>query len=283
MQVAVNGFERFCEGHEEELTQLVQTFADYEPLSGLDRAHLRRWLRQFQAQHRELALKLAGLISYYSTDKINGLMGTLHGLIKQQIKSEGVAGSDVYYVPFGRSGESGEDTVRRFRNFNKLDRLKEQFVKAFDIQGILLKKKSYEPVVFFLDDFVGTGEQVTGAWHETIHQMVPEYLRLYLAVVAGTAEGADRIEKDTPFKVIAVHTIGSRQELMAKANTALSDGDKRTIKRYCQQAGNHPLGFGEKGLLVSFAYGTPNNTLSVVRGSKGQRPWAGLLPPWGDL
>jgi hypothetical protein len=218
---------------------------------------------------------------YYSTNRLNGLMGNLCEVINQQIESEGVARKEVYYAPFGRSGESGEDIIRRFRNVNRLHSAGEQFVKTIEIQEILLKHA--DPVIFFLDDFVGTGEQITDAWRETISQIVPEYLRLYLAVVAGTTEGLDRVEKETPFKVISLHTIGSRLELMGSGNTALSRRDKNTIRRYCEDAGNQPLGFGGKGLLLSFAYGTPNNAISVLRGSKKQRPWVGLLPPWGDL
>jgi len=283
----VSDFDRFCQAQEVQLTRLAEKFADYAPPGGVDRAHVRRWLSQFGSRHWGLGLKLAQLILYYSTDKIHGLMTKLRAVISEQIKSEGVSEKEVYYVAFGRPGESGEDILRRFRLANKLDPARNQFINALEIPEILMKNP--DPVLFFLDDFVGTGKQVADGWRDpnekssTLNQIVPKHLRLYLAVVAGTAEGAKRIEKETSFRVILLHTIGPKRELMAAANTSLSDKEKRTLKRYCEKAGNQPLGFGDKGLLVSFAYGTPNNTLSVVRGSKKQRPWVGLLPPWGDL
>ena len=277
----LDGFDRFCQQHEQGLTEVAGRFADYQPLPGVDRARLRSWLDQFSPEHWGLALKLAGAIHYYSIQGINALMRELHGLINQQIDSEGVPRNRVYYVPFGSSEESGAGILRSFRNVNRLHRAQKRFVETRDIPKILLNDD--DPVVFFLDDFVGTGNQVSNAWRQTISEIVPEHLRLYLAVVACTAQGAERIEASTPLRVIAVHSIGPRHQLMAAENTTLSEQEKHTIRSYCEKVGNQPLGFGDKGLLVSFAYGTPNNTISVIRGSKGQHPWAGLLPPWGDL
>jgi hypothetical protein len=65
-------------------------------------------------------------------------------------------------------------------------------------------------VVFFLDDFIGTGKQVCGVWTETISQVVFEYQPMYLAVVAALREGITRVEAETPLKIIPVHTLGGR-------------------------------------------------------------------------
>jgi hypothetical protein len=136
---------------------------------------------------------------------------------------------------------------------------------------------------FFLDDFIGTGKQVSDFWNEELYQYIPEYIPMYLAVIAACSVGVARIEAETPLKVIAVHTIPNRHYLMHSANSSFSGGEKTTIKNYCEKAGNEPLGFGGLGLLVSFAYGTPNNAVSVIRGSARQKPWSGLLPRWEDL
>lgn len=274
-------FDAFCEEHDADIEKLVETFADYEPVHGVNRPHFLNWLRQFKAQHRQLGLRLAKNICYYSTSKINGLMRQLHELIQQQVTQHDAGPSQVFYVPFGRSGESGEDILRRYRNVNRLHKRQSQFVSTIELPDLIHCHPS--PLIFFLDDFIGTGKQVTDGWRESISQIVPEYVPVYFAVVAAFTEGARKVEKETPMHVISVHTVGTRHQLLESAFKALSSGDKSAIKTYCDDAGNQPLGYGGRGLLVSFAYGTPNNTISVIRGSERQKPWKGLLPDWEDL
>jgi hypothetical protein len=208
-------------------------------------------------------------------------MRPLKQTIDQQIASEGANHRSVFYVPLGRAGESGTDILRRFRNVNRLHSLRQQFVTLIELPQVLFGQK--EPVVFFLDDFIGTGRQVSDAWTETISQVVPDYIPMYLAVIAACRDGIERVENDTPLRVLSVHTLGPRDQLMESACMSFSSHEKNTLSRYCNVVGNGPLGFGDRGLLVSFAYGTPNNSISLIRGSERQTPWRGLLPSWEDL
>lgn len=279
--MASNDFDTFCEQNRAALDDLCRRFADYEPRQGFDSAHLKAWLRQFQAQHRVAAIRLADKLVYYRTNEITALMRPLKAEIDDQIAAEGADANSVFYVPFGRTGESGSDVIRRFRNANRLHARQKQFVTLIELPSVLYKVQ--KPVVVFMDDFVGTGKQVSDAWHETLCQVVPDYIPLYLAVVAAFRDGIKRIEAETPFRLLCVHTLGPRYQLLESAFRGLSNQEKSAVKAYCDKAGNQPLGFGGCGLLVSFAYGTPNNTISVIRGSEGQDPWQGLLPSWEDL
>jgi len=228
-----------------------------------------------------IAVKLAKALTYYSMHSLTGLMRSLKETIDAQINLEPVERSSVFYVPLGRLEESGSDIVRRFRNANRLHSQKSQFKEVIELQDVLIKVQS--PVFVFMDDFVGTGKQVSDTWRDSLSQVVPEFIPMYLAVVAAFKEGIKKIEAETPLRVLCVHPLGTRVQLMESAFLVLSKHEKATVKAYCDKAGNQPLGFGDRGLLVSFAYGTPNNTISVIRGSKGQDPWLGLLPTWEDL
>src|SRR5947209_4085341 len=177
---------------QQEIEELLNLFSDYEPVRGFDKAHLIRWLQQFQAQHRRLALKLAQSIHYYGIDKINSLMPKLHAIVEQQIAQEACDPKSVFYVPFGRTGDSGEDIVRRYRNVNKLHSLQNQFINVIELPKRVFEVEN--PVVVFLDDFVGTGKQVTDYWKEELFQYVAEYIPMYLAVIAACKAGASRIE-----------------------------------------------------------------------------------------
>lgn len=271
----------FCVQNETEISDLVEKFSDYEPNGGVTEQKLSIWLKQFQPQHRALALKLAARIYYYGIHDVNGLMKPMHKLVLQQIEAVGAKVSDALFVPFGLDGESGVDIVRRYRNINNLHSWQSRFVRANEIVEKTYAAKN--PVIVFIDDFVGTGDQVEGYWNEVLCLLVPEHFPMFLTVIAALPGGADYIESTTPIKVIQVHTIQSRYQIGNSACKEFSSQEKHTLKRYCTEIGNKPFGHGDCELLLSFAYGTPNNTISVIRGSKGQRPWRGLLPGWGDL
>jgi hypothetical protein len=274
-------FQQFLSENQAQIDALAALFSDYEPVHGVDKGHVVAWLAQFNGQHRACALRLAKSIRYFGIDVINNLMPKMHSLICDQIKQEKADQHSVFYVPFGRTGDSGEDIARRYKTVNKLNRQQKQFISKLEILEHIVRVE--RPVVFFLDDFVGTGKQVSDFWQQELHQYVPEDIPMYLAVTAATAGGVNRIEAETPLKVLSVHSIADRHCLLHSANTDLSNAEKRAIHNYCRTAGNQPLGYGDLGLLVSFAYGTPNNTISAIRGSEKQRPWRGLLPRWEDL
>src|SRR5262245_24746086 len=103
-----NTFDAFCEQHVNDIAELATAFADYQPVGGVGQPHVMRWLKQFSAQHRDLALKFARSIHYYGTHGVNSLLRTLKTLIDQQIDAEGVPRSSVFYLPGGRTAESGE-------------------------------------------------------------------------------------------------------------------------------------------------------------------------------
>ncbi len=273
-----DSFDRFCCDNGSEIDRIASLFVDYEPGGGVDRPRLMGWLRQFGPQHRGLALSLASRIRYHGMAAINAAMKPLHALVRGQVGSDL---SSVLFVPFGRTAESGEGIAWKYRTVNQLGSHSDRFVNLNELPSAVFEHD--DPKVVFLDDFIGTGKQACHSWNGMICGLVSRPVELYLAVIASVPEGAQRVERETPLRVISLHTIGERHRLLSSSNTAFSGAQKKAIGNYCRRAGNTPLGFGNLGLLVSFAYGSPNNTISVIRGSKRQEPWRGLLPRWEDL
>ncbi|MFH1920896.1 MAG: hypothetical protein ABIP48_13585, partial [Planctomycetota bacterium] len=186
----------------------------------------------------------------------------------------------VLYIPGGRTAESGPSILHRFRNVNGMRRSK-QFIELHEApQRIFALQR---PALFFLDDFVATGKQISDYWRDVVSQLVPEYFPVYLGVVAAFPDGTRRVEDETPLTVLAVNELSSRNQLLGTANNTFTNPQKQTLHNYCSDWGNHPLGHGNVGALVSFSHGTPNNTPSVIRGSERQRPRHGILPGWEDL
>lgn len=239
----------FCAEHEDHIEELVQRFSDYQAISGgLTQHHIVNWLSQFSAQHWPLALELAAAIQYYSSNSLNGVLRALKGTINEHIVAEQVPQDSVCYVPGGRTAESGQGIAQLYRNVNRLRRRRNQFVDLLELQERLFKLEN--PMVVFLDDFIGTGQQMSNYWRDVISQYVPEYLPLFLAVAAAFPDGVRRIENETPLTILVAHPLSSRHQLLGGHNTRFTTSQKSTLRRYCNNWGNHPLGFGNIGALV---------------------------------
>lgn len=275
-----NGLDAFCDNHLDEITKLAEGFADYQPGGGVNQVIVRRWLGQFSNQHRALALRLAQTIQYYSTHSVNGQLRELRKLLDQHIESAGDTEASAFYIPGGRTAESGPSILHRFRNMNRMQN-SSRFIELLDAPQRLFEVEN--PIVIFLDDFIATGKQMSDYWRDVISQLVPEYFPAFHAVVAAFPDGIKRIEGETPLTVVSVHELSSRHQLLGNANTVFSKSQKRTLQHYCNDWGNHPLGYGDIGALVAFSHGTPNNAPSVIRGSESQVPMRGILPGWEDL
>ncbi len=272
----------FCAEHDETIDDLALRFADYQIGGGYDRSRVISWLRVFQGQHRELGLRLAECVNYYSTASLIGLLRKLHQSIQNEIAELRIAEDEFCYLPLGRTAESGQVIASLFRNSNSLQSQANRFIQTTDIMEVVFKYE--DPAVFFLDDFIGTGKQVCDLWEEVLSQIVlPGYGHYYVCVAVAFSDGVTRIHDNTPLKVLAAQTLDSRNTLLSTSNTKFNRTQKSTLKRYCETIGNEPLGFGELAALVSFAHGTPNNAPSVIRGSIKQRPHRGLLPGWTDI
>jgi len=263
--------------YHDDIILLRDKFRDYMPVT-VDEARITSWLSKFHPDDRALAIKLAHNVRYYSVRRMIDLMKELYHIIVKQVNAEGMRLKKAYFAPFGGVTTSGSGVMYRFSKANtrNLARREKQLVSVADLPEVCTIIDN--PIVFFLDDFVGTGTQAVKYWNEVLKQLVPEYLRLYLTVIVACDEAVKRIEGDSPLKVLCVHQVPAGCYFYKSGNKQFSDDEKQVISKYCDRVGNFPKGFGDLGLTLSFAYATPNNSISILRGSKRQRTWIGLLP-----
>lgn len=272
-------FESFCEIRCDDIQQLCRDFGDYEP-TAVDVSRVRRWLRQFDSEHWSLAIKLAQNLCYYDVGRVTEMMRSLHKVVIQSVGDKKNL-SSALFVPLGAVGESGFDIARRYRNVNRLHQRQNQFVTILELPSRLYELEA--PIVFFLEDFVGTGSQIAEYWESTLRELVPDYYPMYLLVLLACECGAKHIESESPILVSPVHTLDTRFRLISDSHPVFTKEEIEILRGYCDHIGNFPMGFGDLGLLVSFFYGTPNNTVSLIRGGRSQRRCLGLLPRYENL
>lgn len=266
---------RFCVDNESCISTLVARFSSFQPIS-VSREVIIVWLDQFSPRDYESALLTLENLAFYDVVRVRGLCKDLHSLLKQRLKGNSRQLNDCVFHPVGHLTESGTLLANVY---SKVNRIESQFCERSQVPERIytLRKKGRLPVVVLIDDFVGTGSKVLRDWDTGLDDIIPADIPVLLLVLLGCRSGLRRIDESCRVDSECVHITANRQYL--DKCRALSPLAKKRIKQYCKKVGNWPLGFGEMGLLVSFYHGTPNNTISVIRGSKRQKPWKGILPP----
>ena len=273
----------FCVAHDARIDTLIQTFGAYQP-QAVNRAKLFQWLGQFDAAHYALALKLFETVEYYDLPRTHALLRQLHPAIKAQLKGDGFAMDDVYFVGLGAAGKSGHEIAYRYRVLNRVELARMKLVPELPDIIYEAATKGKRLAVVFLDDFIGSGKTVTDYWGLLTQILsIPPRPAMYVGCCVACELGIERIEAipTAPFQVVAVHNVPDR--LMLGRSNVFTNTEKQIIRQYCVQVGNQAQGFGNIELMLAFAHGAPNNTLSALRGSKGQNPWRGILPRFNDL
>jgi hypothetical protein len=273
----------FFERNDERIAQVVARFGSYQP-QAVDREKIRIWLRQFDPQDFDLALRILESVQFYDLPRLLNLLSTLHRAIKANAAAEGFRRNEEFvFLPIGRTGDSGYEIVNRYRNINRLGHTRVTFAQVVELQQILYEAATSDgrKVLVFLDDFVGTGKQVCDFWEDVLSQHVHPSIPMYLGTALACEAGIEVIQQRTPLRVIAVHIV-QRRHLFSQTDL-FTPAEKDRLTNVYGQIGNPTLGVGGLGVLVAFAHGCPNNTLGVLRGSKRQRRWRGILPRFDDI
>lgn len=272
--------QRFCDENDTRIEAVVQTFSVYQP-QVVNTAKILQWLGQFDPQHYEVALRLMETVAFYDLLRLQGLSRDLHQLILAQLRRDNIPWNDVYFVALGGAGDSGQEVTRRYRDVNRVQKVKLRLVPELQKLVYDASKKRVQLALVFLDDFIGSGKQVSDYWKDVLSQLVSISPRpaMYVGCYVACEQGVAKV-RETPLRVINVHYVPDRL-FLARSN-AFNNDEKRVIRGYCDKVGNKPQDVYLE-LMLAFAHGAPNNTLSVLRGSKGQRPWRGILPRFDDL
>jgi hypothetical protein len=273
----------FFQANDERLDAVVRTFNSYQPRP-VDRDGLRAWLRQIDAAHYDLVLRVLEATQFYDIQRIQGLLAQMHRQVKVQLANDGFRDPEnMAFLAFGRVGESGHEIFTRYRNINRLHQTRVLLPMLPDVQQMLYdaENQNRDVALVFLDDFVGTGKQVADYWNDVLSQMIRPTQPLYLAVLAACEEGLNRIANETPFQVVPSHIVQPRH-LFPRSDRFTND-EKAIIRAYCDRVGNPAMGIGGLGVMLAFAHGCPNNSISIIRGSKRQRNFRGILPRFDDL
>jgi hypothetical protein len=273
----------FIEQQNTRIEEILRRFGSYQP-QGVDRERIRIWLRQFQSEDFDLILRVLENVEFYDLARLHELLRALHKAIRTQAHSDGFRNlENLVFVPIGETAESGQEIIRRYRNVNRTINAKAKLAQVIELPKLLYEadKTGEKLALVFLDDFIGTGKKVSDYWKQVLSHHIYPNRTMYVGTAVACNIGLRRVEDETPLHVIPVHIVRDRH--LINETNQFTPAEKYRIRSYCDEVGNPPLGIGSLGVMVAFAHGCPNNTLSILRGSKLQRHRRGILPRFEDI
>lgn len=271
--------------------------------AGEPRIRPRAWLNNFDEEDRGVAAALLDRFNFYDAKATDALLVAAYqalgdGLPKGPAtpgRAQLVAAADdAVFTPVRGEDPNPTDSGNVFSR-----KVRQQFGvperRIVDFPDALAHARAGRPV-FFVDDFIGSGDQFVATWtmapngasFDDVYRRAP-FTAVYVVLVA-TRSGIDRIHRAYPHVAISpAHVLEARatlrglyaekpelerpvEALLVKYATRLTPGDDFIASN----ALNVRYGFKQKGLLFAFDHSVPDSTLPIFW-STGLNDWSPLI------
>ncbi|AJA09877.1 hypothetical protein SKP52_14975 [Sphingopyxis fribergensis] len=258
---------------DEQLEAWVKSFAGYRQPPTKD--ELRKWLGRFDAEHLSTAHKVLDAVIVVAEREIHqGYRDALTSLPGWS-KSPAIRQGRWFFVGVGGAGESGPAMLRMFREANGLTSAIWQSYFKMPRELPRLALTAYDHVVF-VDDFAGTGRQITSYW-PLMQELVASEATCYLLLTALTEDAERAIQDNTELEIRAPLKLGKAANVFAAECDRFDDNERQILDAYGKIAwAAHPKGFGACGLTLILSHKTPNNTIPILHAN--HEHWEGLFP-----
>lgn len=253
----------------------LDDFAAYR--ATVNQARIDAFLRQFDAQDLDVAARVLDCVDFFGPEKIANAYRTVLGALPGWNKMATQRTGEWRFAAMSTTaGESGDSMLHQFRAANGMSgsRFARMFIHRSELvtQGL-----GADDSVVFLDDFVGTGNQVVTAWENDFAELVAGIGNVYLMLVGACRAGFDRVKTETDLKIRAARIFKGRDNFFSADCRHFTPAEKKTFQKYCTRANaQSPAGYGDCGLMVVFSHGCPNNSVAALHAK--HRQWRGLFP-----
>ncbi|MGJ1501412.1 phosphoribosyltransferase-like protein [Sphingobacterium multivorum] len=246
-----------------------------------------RWLGNFEKQEIPLAIKILSNLTIYTTYEIEEILDRAFIELFGETISEG---GHLFVNAVGAFGKSGSMIAYFFQKttFYK-NRKNTKNITLIDDPTAIDIDLSKQNSLILIDDFVGSGRSIR-EYIELHKDKIKVFQNIYFVGIAAMEKGISNISP--LFKRVII----DRASIFKKAFAAdASYFGYRNYKPYRDLAYKYgirissklekigktrryteALGFENSQALVSFVYGSPNNTLPIIWGNK--EGWIPLIP-----
>lgn len=283
------------------------------PTSNPGKINHGQWFNNFDDSEKDLAAALVDIFVYFPDVHILQILSKAMRILFQKMCEDSISVKDrkneinstlenTLFVPIEgetpNPTDSGNYICRLLRQSLGIDESK--------IQTVAVALDSYisgEKLIVFVDDFVGSGNQVLDTWNRKYTTNSPNCFReayinmkreSYLICLASTHEGRQRITSEcTGLNLICTHSLTQRDNfsnsllrisdhpsgdqildralnLLNKYSSFMSLPDYMLLDRHAQ------FGFNELSLTHGFQHSIPDSTLPIYWGNETSN-WTPLV------
>jgi hypothetical protein len=154
------------------------------------------------------------------------------------------------------------------------------FDELFIYKAELLRENlGPEDTVVFVDDFVGTGDQVIEAWTESLGELLPNRPRAFLILVAAVEDARRRIARETLLTARPFRYLRARDNFFASECTHFRRGEKERILAYCKRADstNPPIRKATASAVCWLSWLIGVGTIPFRSCTRGEDPFGALF------
>ena len=254
-----------------------------------------KWLGNFEPKDLDYAKDILSNLTVYTTNEIEEILNDSFNDLFPKIENN----QRIIVNSIGEFGKSGS-MVTYFLQKTQFHKTKRNNSKTTLLQSLesfeFEKDKKYTLVL--LDDFVGSGNTIETYYIETIEKLKHHFEKIFFVGIAGMLNGINRItaifdDVKIPPSNIFLSAFSNRgsffgyrkyynhREFAYKYGKTLTSPSRDENGAVLTDGNGQPkyadaLGYENTQALVSFAYGSPNNTLPIIWANKDG--WFPLIP-----
>jgi FMN phosphatase YigB (HAD superfamily) len=217
---------------------------------------IEEWIMQFEPEHRQLAIRLASNVLFFTQADVTKLCKRLYATLKKHNIE------NPCFVGFGNTAKSGSLVAYWFCKANGIS--SKRFIP---FENVARRYGKHDAIVL-IDDFLGTGDQAID-WLEQLSNefgKLPPVLFLVLVGFVDAKEYVQGVEEGVHVEVAYQLTEMDRAFFPSGVfgDSYLANNAKGIFSVYGRELEPvYPLGYKDTQALVAFFYNTPNNTLPI--------------------
>ena len=238
---------------------------------GIEKHKIKKWLNNFYKEEKEFAIRLIEHIRYINEDLLVEICKDLYIKLLENTKR---ALKDFRFITFGKETKSEKMIAYHFAlKATKGGIPEELFMDVYNESFNFPTNKT----IVYVDDVIGTGDQFLSNWTQFQNYALARFQEFietndFISLpLFTTKNGKEKVEESSPFTVINLkHQILDETNMPLRIEAKVYNQHElskaeRIFRKYGEKLyPDHPLGYGNYGLLLSFSYNTPNNTLPVI-------------------
>lgn len=225
--------------------------------------------------------RLAANLEFFSRTRVIGDLATLDAQIRARLEFDGIPGSNIVYISLDDPPSSSPAMCRLLRDECGVSTAK--FVASTSgLKVNELTRRLQTGAVVYVDDFSGSGKQFVTA-REDVREYISGNFSEFFLLPCICEEALEVVELEGVEAMYGKQHMKSERPLLPEGYLLDEAARSRIIEHSVGVWGFQSLGFQDLATNVVFYDAAPDTTPIMFRGDRGQDPWFGIVPRWGEL